>query len=77
MAGLKLKPSKYFFLRQAFEYLGHRITPQTIDNESEASSSSEGISYSEGFEGDPTVPGSMLLLPKVHSTVCKDNPSTP
>ena len=33
--------------------------------------------FSEGFEGDPTVPGSALSLPEVHSTVCKDNPSTP
>ena len=31
VAGLKLKPSKCFFLCQEFEYLGHRIMPRALD----------------------------------------------
>ena len=29
-AGLKLKPTKYHFIRQAVEYLGHVITPDGL-----------------------------------------------
>ena len=73
-AGLKLKPTKCHFIRQAVEYLGHVITPDGLKpNPKQVSAIQDYLFRSRISFTSSSIPRDDFLLPSIHRWLCYDS----